>query len=252
MPITQFIHITAAYSNALLVAILPHVSDCAKQLDIPIPQPITASQVGRFNPGNLQGFPSGGLWLTNNYWFVFQNGYVGGFRSPDDYLTMADEYWDHLERYVGKDNMTTNETIQLARDSFRKLGYNSEDFGVDGPPTEYIGSCDNKRLGHTPYCRVKWESSEPKSRAEFECNYHIWFDIDMQRKQVVGMSLISRRFFGDDPKIDVEPELESDYRKQNQMHMFVRTNAPPHWPLNQGTNSKPAIPLTSGQETKQE
>ena len=271
MPITPFIHITAAYSNALLVAILPHVSDCAKQLDLPLPQPITASQVGRFNPGNMKGFIGAGLWLTNNYWFTFVDGYVAGFRSPDDYFTMEDEYWDHLERYVGKDNMTTNEAIQLARDSFHKLGYNPAEFGVNGPPTETMGPHDNKKLGHIPCFRAKWESPEPKSQAEFERSYHIWFDIDMQRKQVVGMSLISRQFSRPEPKIDIEPELESDYQKRNQMHMFVRTNAPPHFPQDKLlpfdasnhrdtpqmnsvvlTNAPPADPPTGGRETQQE
>jgi hypothetical protein len=222
----QLVHMTIAYSNAMLVAILPHVSDCAKQLDLPIPQPITTGQVVHFAPNPYKDFVGGGLWLTNHYWFVFENGYVGGFRSPDDWFTMADEYWDHLDRYVGKDNMTTNEAIELARNSFRKLGYEPEDFHVDGQPTNVEGPYDNKKLGHIPYCRVEWNSPEATSQEGFNRSYHIQFDIDMQLKQVAGMSLSSKRFFQPDPKVDVVPELESDYQKRIQGHMFVRTNAP--------------------------
>jgi hypothetical protein len=149
---------------------------------------------------------------------------------------MADEYWDHLERYVGKDNMTTNETIELARDSFRKLGYKLEDFQVDGPPSKYEGSHDNKKLGHIPYCKVEWNSPEATSQAEFDQGYKIRFDIDMQSKQVVGMSLISKKFFRPNPQIDVIPELELDYRKRIQSH----TNLPV---LNLNTGKPPNIPL---------
>jgi len=220
----QFIHITAAYSNAVLIAVLPHVSDCAKQLGQPIHQPVATSQVGRFVVDPIQGEVGGGLWLTNNYWFRFQNGYVGGFRSPDDWFTMADEYWDHLERYVGKDNMTTNEAIELARNSFRKLGYKPKDFHVDEPPTAFEASHDNKQLGHIPYCKIEWNSPGPASQEEFDRSYKIRFDIDMQRKQVVGMTLMSKRFFQSDPKVGVQPELESDYRKRMGGKMFFRTN----------------------------
>jgi hypothetical protein len=79
MPITALIHITSAYSNAVLVAILPHVNDFAKKLDLPIPLPITTSQVLRFNVGRMQDFVGGGLWLTNHYQFVFDDGYVDSF-----------------------------------------------------------------------------------------------------------------------------------------------------------------------------
>jgi len=48
------------------------------------------------------------------------------------------------------------------------------------------------------------------------------------------------------------PELESDYQKRNQLHMFTRTNVPSRWPLNQATNSKLAIPPDGEQKTKQE
>jgi hypothetical protein len=246
------IHMTATYSNAMLVAILPHISDCAKQLDIPIPQPISVNHVARFNASPYKDFVGGALWLTNQYWFVFNNGFVRGFRCPDDWFTMADENWEHLERYVGQDNMTTNEAIQLARDSFRKLGYKPEDFGVDGLPTDTLGPSEIKRLGHIPYFRAEWNSPTATSQAEFNRSYNIQFDISLQQKRVVGMSLMSKRFFRPDPKVDVVPELESDYQKRNQIHLFVRTNAPMHLPLNQATNTPPATPPPGGQKMKQE
>jgi hypothetical protein len=228
-PMLQLIHITATYSNAMLVAILPHISDCAKQLDLPIQQPITAAQITRFSPSPYKDFIGGGFWLTNRCWFVFDNGYVHGFRSPDDWFTMADEYWDHLERYVGKDNMTTNEAVELARNSFRNLGYEPKKFHVDDQPTNVEGPYDNKKLGHIPCCRVEWNSPEATNQEEFNRSYHIQFDIDMHSRQVVGMSLSSKKFFRPDPNVDVVPELESDYRKRIQDKMFFRTNAPAHY-----------------------
>jgi hypothetical protein len=265
----QLIHMTATYSNAMLVAILPHVSDCAKQLDLPIAQPITTSQVAHFGASPYKNYIAGGIWLTNHYWFVFNNGFMSGFRSPDNWFTQQEI--DNLGRFVGKDNMTTNEAIELARDSFRKLGYEPKDFHVDGLPTEIRGPYDNKKLGHIPFCEVDWNSPEAKSQEEFNQGYTIRFDIDMQRKQVTGMTLMSKRFFRPDPKVDIVPELESDYRKQHQMHIFVRTNAPPRFsqdkliPLEVGnhlevsqtnsttaTNSSSASPPPGGQEMKQE
>lgn len=260
MPLV-FIHVTAAFSNAVLVAILPYVSDCAKALNLPIPQPITTSQVQRFGTSPVKDRIGGGLMLTNQYFFTFEYGIVTSFRCPDDYFTMADENWEHLERYVGKDNMTTNEAIQLARDSFGKLGYKPEDFGVDGPPTLCEGPYDNKRLGHIPYCRAEWKSpgitdemeSDPKVKNSYLLtNCWVYFDINLQTKQVTAMELSSRQFWLPNPKIDVVPELESDYQKQNQVHLFVRTNAPLHWPLNLATNTPPATPPPGGQEMKLE
>jgi len=212
---------TATYSNAMLVAILSHVSDCARQLDMPIPQPVTVNHVRRFNPSPYKDFVGGGLWLTNQYWFVFNDGFVHGYRCPDDYFTMADENWDNLERYVG----------------------------VDIAPTHTLGPYENKRLGHIPYFRAEWSSPKARSRAEFDRGYRIQFDISLQQKRVVGMSLMSKRFFRPDPKVDVVPELESDYQKQKQVHLFVRTNAPPHWPLDQVTNAPPAMPPLGEKKT---
>ncbi len=59
----ELVHMTATYSNAMLVAILPQVSDFSKKLDLPIPQPITAAQVQNFKPFPYMDFIGGGLIL---------------------------------------------------------------------------------------------------------------------------------------------------------------------------------------------
>ncbi len=202
MPITALIHVTAAYSNAVLVAILPHVSDCAKQLDLPIQQPITVVQVDHFNASRIKGEIGGGLWLTNRYWFAFSSGCVDSFRSPDDWFT--NQELENLGRFVGKENMTTNEVIDFARKSITKLGYNVADCHMNGTPTSIEGPLDVNSVGHIPYCRVVWEKKDAGQRS-----YSVKFDVDMQRKQVVGMVLLGTNFCGPDPEINVVPESDS-------------------------------------------
>ena len=221
-------------------------------------------------------FVGGGLGLTNRYWFVFQFGYVSSFRSDaNNWFTEQDIV--NLERYVGKDNMTTNEAIELARDSFRKLGYKPEDYQMDGPPTNLEGPIDATKLGHIPFCRIEWNSPEPTNLRERDLSHRIRFDVDMQRKQVVGMSLWSTNFWRPNPQLDVETELESDYRKRmrkenpgwvpfprviesesnlpsddvlkskpegfkgSHSKMFVRTNAPPQFSEHTGVSSPISI-----------
>ncbi|MGO8836714.1 MAG: hypothetical protein ACLQAH_08100 [Limisphaerales bacterium] len=220
-------HVTAAYSNAVMVAVMPYVADCAKALNLPVPQPITTNQLAHIGIDPYKGHFGAGLKFTNDYFFTFENGIVTSFRCPDDYFTMADENWDHLERYVGKDNMTTNDAVQLARDSFRNLGYKPEDFGVDGPPTGCQGPFDNKRWGHIPYCRVAWERQPVENQVEIDRSFSVYFDINLQTKQVTAMWRSGRQFWKPNPKIDIVLEPEADYRKRTQLQMFVRTNAPP-------------------------
>ena len=85
----ELIHMTATYSNAMLVAILPHISSFTKQLDLPVLQPVTATQVIRFNLSPYKDLVGAGVGLTNQYWFVFEHGCVGMFHSPDDWYFRA-------------------------------------------------------------------------------------------------------------------------------------------------------------------
>ncbi|MGH7989152.1 MAG: hypothetical protein ACREDS_03015 [Limisphaerales bacterium] len=211
----QLIHMTATYSNAVLVAILPHISNCARQLDLPLPQPITANQVAHFNVSPRKEDVGGSVWLTNHYQFVFGNGYLRAYQAPTNWFNNQYDNWadtEYFKRYLGKDNMTTNEAIEFARHSFYKLGYKPKDFDIRGPPTRFEGPINSKRLGHLPYCEVEWDSPTSTIQQMLGLNFNIQFDVDMQRKQIVGMNLSGRLFFRPNPKIAVVPEVETNYR----------------------------------------
>src|ERR1035437_5762117 len=192
MAFTTLIHITANYSNAVLVAILPHISDCAKELDLPIQQPLDFAQVSSFHPIPYQGEIGGTVDLTNQYSFFFSSGYVNSFHSPNDWFANTNDDWTDVEsfkRYLGKDNITTNEAIQLARDAFRKLGYKPEDFQLHRPPTWFQGPSDIERIGgHIPFCRIEWDSPESKVQSLLGLGFSVQFDVDMQHRQIAGMS----------------------------------------------------------------
>jgi hypothetical protein len=224
----QLIHITATYSNALLVAILPHISNFAKKLDLPISQPITADQVIRFNPNPYKGHLSGSVVLTNRYWFVFdQGGFVQSFRSPDDFFFDNDALGDNLTNFLGHTRMTTNEMVALARETLLKLGYNPEITRADTLPELQL-PFDLKQGGQIPYCMVTW--CPIKDFSESYSKVHV--EINTQNKSIVGLYVLFARTnnYGMPLKIGVEPELESDYRKRTGVKMFLRTNAPPHLP----------------------
>lgn len=222
MPV--LLHLTAAYSNAVLVAILPCVSDTAKKLYLPIEQPITMNQVARFNVSPYKDYIGGGIWLTNGYWFVYSFGVVDGFRSPSDIFAIQDA--DNFAQFIGKDNMTTNEAIDLARRGFENLGYAIRDFCLDKPPTTIQGPSELKGLGHVPFCSLLWEIPEPSTNEEKRISYSVRFDVDMQRKQIVGMSLSGTNFWRSNLVIDVVPETEIEFRRKQQRKVTFSTNAP--------------------------
>lgn len=218
---------TATYSNAMLVAVLPHISDFSKKLDLPITQPITARHVREFRPSPLKGFVGGGLMLTNGFWFLYDKGYVNSFRSAENVFYDDDPATNWPKYAFGKDNMTTNEAAAMALNALRKLNYKPELLGCDMPPKAFTGPYDTKEGHHVPHCQIRWERyPEPKSQQEQTDNDVVTVEINMEKKTVTGLSVISQKLRHSPPKMDVEPELEKDYRKRMGGTMFVRTNAP--------------------------
>jgi hypothetical protein len=231
IPAEKLIHMTITYSNAVLMLVMTNVSDFAKKLDLPIPQPITTVQVQKFFPHPIKGTIGGVLTLTNGDRFSFEGGYVGLYRAyknanmpPDDFeYGENDKLYGWLATMYGPVKMTKKEMIEFARDSLRKLGYDPKVVGADRRPDLFDGPY-KVRGNSVPFCRIEWRGGKTTN--------FVTFDINVEKKQVVRLSLSGNYFMRPNSKLDVEPELERDYRKRVQGTMFIRSNAPPHLPTN--------------------
>jgi hypothetical protein len=238
----QLIHMTATYSNAVLLVVLTNVSDFAKKLELPIPQPITISQVQTFKPHPFKNYFGGVLTLTNGAWFAQDgNGCINGYHAPDDYYTSNGEDWGKFDisKYFGHINMITNELIEFARNQLRKLGYDPKNMHADGPPTHFDGG-QILWSNTIPYYDIEWKGPRMEHPADQDM---IRIGVNAEKKHLVHFLLISTNAWRPDPKLDVVPELESDYRKPIAEKMFIRSNAPARLPqsrpsgLNPPTNS---------------
>ncbi len=157
----EIIHMTAAYSNAVLVAVLPYVNDFATRLHIPIQQPITTNQVARSYAPPTRDSVSAGVWLTNGYWFMVGDaGYVQGYSAPTNFFTEQEYGPNVLKKYMGKDNMATNEVVDTARKSLLDVGFKSEWTHADETPT--IQGPFDMKIGHAPYCSISWETQRAR------------------------------------------------------------------------------------------
>jgi hypothetical protein len=68
----------------------------------------------------------------------------------------------------------------------------------------------------------------------------VHIDINTQEKTIVGINMMFARTnnIGTLLKVDIEPELEADFRKRTKVNLFFRTNVLPHVP-------KPPSPIES-------
>src|SRR5437764_888392 len=108
----ELFQVTAQYSNAVLLAIMPYVSDFAKGLALPIPQPVTVTQVQRFGCSPRSDHVGGRVVLTNGYEFSFDRGRVMLYRSPHSYFSLQDP--DRVPELYGSVKISKKQALQIA------------------------------------------------------------------------------------------------------------------------------------------
>lgn len=219
----ELIHMTATYSNAVLVAILPHVSDFSVKLDLPIPK-VEASQVAKFNPSPYKERIEGAIWLTNAYWFHWDyRGFVDQFTSPRDPFTAVEELVATPSKFAGESTITTNEAIAIARQTLEKLGYPFTVTMADRQP-EIQGPKTLDNGMHIPCCHIQWRE------AESEDGYSdVWVNVSTADKSIVGLYLgfAKTNKVGTPLTVDLKPETVEEFRERTKAKLYTRTNAPP-------------------------
>lgn len=129
----HLIHITAQYSNAVLLVILPHVSDFCQKLDLGVPTPIDINAVASFSCSSDRDNPGGTVYLTNGCAFAFGDGIVDTFFDLRHSFSFRNNK-RRIAELSGPSQMDKGEAVEFARATIRKLGYSEVDLFADADP----------------------------------------------------------------------------------------------------------------------
>ena len=212
----QLIQVTAQFSNAVLVALMPYFSDAAQKLDLPVPHPITMQQVVgagispfRYPNGDIMG---AGIEVqgknTRRRWCIsYQFGHVRCVELRPSYFTIQDP--DDLTNCYGKIRMTKGEAVKMARDTITKLGIPLEDvFAEQEPVVTLPESVDVTNT--LPYYRIKW--MDPYSNSEA---VDIGINADAKRVERIRFGIGDYNLNRPMPKINVPTPLARFYPYAN-------------------------------------
>jgi len=107
--LSESVKVTAQYSNAVLVAVLPYFSNVSKELDLPTPHPITQADIAQFHVLPFREMTASAR-LKNGCVFNFTFGFVETYVSPRSPLS------SHLQHDTPTPNfqkpMTEQEAVQ--------------------------------------------------------------------------------------------------------------------------------------------
>jgi hypothetical protein len=194
----DWIQITAEYSNAVLVAILPHVSQFVKRAELPMPTPVVLQQVAEFKCYPRADDIGGLVILTNGLRIWFNNGYVNGFRTPRSYYNLQDP--KEIARFYGTVKLNREEAIEFARESVRKLGYTNKETFTDQEPEVELPPEVGANI--VPHYRFKWKDPVFGRTA-------VSVEVDAGQKQIQEMQLLSQFFWRSPPEVSVWPRMGS-------------------------------------------
>lgn len=200
--------VTANLSNTFLVAMMPYVSDAAKRLELPLPQPITQQQVvsSRVLPlitsdGEWGGF---GVELTDGSNLGFHWGYLDSFSSTNAYYSLQNP--DEIPRFVGAVRVTQAEAVQLARATIKKLGIPIEKVFAEQEPR--ITPPEKTRTGIVPRYRVQWSNPRGGDSVDMEIN------ADAKRVEKFAFNF-NPNLHRPWPEVGVKPPMQQQKRKTN-------------------------------------
>jgi hypothetical protein len=180
----QYVQVTAQYSNAVLMAIIPHISQFAAKMELPVHVPIAAAEVRAFGCDRHLSETGGALALTNGYIFVFKNGHVKEFKTSAAYYDIED--LNAIPRFYGKTRITDEEAVRLCRKAIRKLGYKEAQIYADLPPKivpppragtntipRYLVKWVDPRDG-TPSCEMEVNAQDSTIESIYFLNRNLW------------------------------------------------------------------------------
>jgi hypothetical protein len=191
----EWVRVTAEYSNAVLVAVLPYIADVAQKLDLPVPHPVTVNQVVHCSvlPNRRVEAEIG---IEGGWVFAFSRGYVETIQSDRSYHMLQDP--DEIPKFFGEVKMSKTEAVQLARDTLKKLEIPLEAVFAEQEPQ--IDEPHKMGTNTIPYYYVSWLDPRGGTSVEIEINGNI--------RRLERLMFRSKSLERAPPKITIVPPRE--------------------------------------------
>jgi len=202
MPAFELLQITAQYSNAVLVAIMPHISECAKALNLPVPTPVAMAQINHFACSPRSDLVGGTITLTNGCEFAFLRGRVEMYRDPGSFFELQDP--DLVPKFFGTATLDEKQALRIVHDTIKKLGYTDQLLSADKPPS--VTPPPKVRSHSIPRFRVRWTDPTRGSNPE-NPPVSADFEVDAATGQIHLMYILNPNTWRRDPVIDVHPPI---------------------------------------------
>lgn len=189
-----YVDVTPAYSNAVLEAVLPHVSAFIERSGLPVRTPLTRESVREFGCDWHRGETGGTVVCTNGFAFGFTHGHVSRFRSPKTYFDLQNP--EEVPRYYGVVRLTEPQAVDRVRKFVLAAGYSLEDTFIAWPPAETRrpGRVGANRI---PRIELVWEHPVRKVDAAT-------FEVNLETGQVESMFLLNPNLYHPPPRVVVE------------------------------------------------
>jgi hypothetical protein len=202
-----FVQITAQYSNAVLVAVLPYVSDFCQRLDLPVSVPVKTNQVRQFKCDYRKDHVGGVVVLNNGNRFTFLDGRVCVYRSPWSYYSLQNV--DEMPRFYGKVEISEADALRAAHRAIKQLGYSDAIFHADrspkvSPPEKIGDAC-------IPRYRFQWLKPERDTHAGNSDILAVSLDMEINASngRVEMLCFGGADTIRPGPTVDVQPPLLS-------------------------------------------
>jgi len=162
---SEFVRVTAEYSNAVLVAVLPYISDVAQKLDLPVYHPVTAEQVTHCSVLPNRRVEAE-VAIKGGWVFAFSRGHIATIQSAHSYSLLQDP--DKIPTFFGKLNMSSAEAVQCAKDALKRLGIPLDSVFAEQEPQ--VGGPHNIDTNTVPHYQVVWADPRGGPSVEVEVN----------------------------------------------------------------------------------
>jgi hypothetical protein len=196
---SEFVRVTTEYSNAVLLAILPHISAVGQKLDLPVHHPISAEQVTYCSVLPNRRIEAE-ISIKGGWVFSFRRGYINTIQGPHEFFLVQD--LERIPHYFGKVKMSKDEAIKMARETLHKLDIPLEAVFAEQEPR--VAEPPQIGTNTVPHYLIQWLDPRGVGQAPGSVD----MDIDAQEKRVERIQLRSKSLERPPPKVSAVPPVD--------------------------------------------